>query len=99
MAQISLFMILFFIGVIMEILLIILASIAGLIILSIAGGYIFYYAYGIKHSKQLSPDEFKICARLVGEHRGYPFLCALVVKNGKCPCLPCKKLERGKFND
>jgi hypothetical protein len=79
----------------MTIVLIVLLSLAGFALLSVIGGYIFYYSWARKSGKALSSQERAVCKTLVQNHKAYPFLCALVVKEGKCPCLPCSKLAKG----
>ena len=76
------------------ILLIIIASLAGFFILSIAGGFIFFYASVLKKAPPLSTEERAACRAIVKRGKGYPFICALFVKNGVCACRPCPKLEK-----
>ena len=80
----------------MEIILIILLCVGGFILLSIIGGYIFYYTYAVHHGKPLSPEELEICKKILRERKAYPFVCKLSIKYGKCPCLPCDKLNKAK---
>ncbi len=48
------------------------------------------------NAKPLTAQEVAICARIVKEGKGYPYVCKQAVKTGRCPCLPCDKLNRAK---
>jgi hypothetical protein len=73
---------------------IVLFSIVALVLLTIGGGYIYYYTSARKKTKPLAKSELEICRKLVRERRAYPFICKLSVKDGSCPCKPCPKLKR-----
>lgn len=50
----------------------------------------------VPNAKPLTEEELKLCEIIVKENKGYPYVCKWALKNKKCPCLPCKKLDDRK---
>ncbi len=51
-----------------------------------------------KNAQPLTEDEIRLCEEIIKNGKGYPFVCKRAVRNKKCPCLPCDKLEKAKQN-
>jgi len=45
----------------------------------------------MRRATVLPEDVRKRCRQVVARGRGYPFLCAWAVRNGRCPCQPCAR--------
>jgi hypothetical protein len=77
----------------MIIALIIILAVAGLLLLCIPAGYIYYYAFARKIAPPLSGREREACRAITARGKGYPFICKLFVRDGVCACRPCRMLE------
>ncbi|MFX0210434.1 MAG: hypothetical protein ACFFDT_30925 [Candidatus Hodarchaeota archaeon] len=49
-----------------------------------------------KNAQPLTQDELKLCEGIIQNGKGYPWVYKRAVRNGKCPCLPCDKLDKAK---
>ena len=49
-----------------------------------------------KNAEPLSDEELTLCEEIIKSGKGYPFVCKRAVRNKKCPCLPCEKLDKAK---
>jgi len=76
--------------------LILLVSFVGLMMIASAIAYLALAVPAMRRAKPLSEQDQEHCRRVIREGSAYPFLCAQAVKNGKCPCQPCAKLEQAK---
>lgn len=70
-----------------------------IIFMTIVGGVISFLTIAVpamRNAKPLTEEYLKICQKLIKEGKAYPYICGWAVKNGKCPCLPCEKLNNTK---
>lgn len=63
---------------------------------NVIAGVICYYKLAIPNMKPLLKEELNVCKKIIKQKQGYPFVCKNALKTGKCPCLPCKKLNKYK---
>ena len=51
-----------------------------------------------KNAQPLTDEELILCEKIIKDGKGYPFVCKRAIRNKKCPCLPCEKLNKAKQN-
>ena len=76
---------------------IVIWSLLGLVaIILLVSSYMLFNRVNRQNPKPLDQNEQNICARIVDEGLGQPWICRKAVDTGECPCLPCEKLEKAK---
>lgn len=81
----------------MSVVIIIIVSIVAFFVIGtlIATPFLIKYLM-IPNAKPLTEVELQLCKQIVLKGKGYPYVCKWALRNSKCPCLPCKKLEEAK---
>ena len=76
---------------------IIIWSILGLaLIIALVDSVVRYIRIKKGDPKPLNDEERMLCAKILDSGIGKPWICRRAVDSGKCPCLPCDKLEQAK---
>jgi hypothetical protein len=73
--------------------------VAGFVVLLLAASVIAYFKLAVpamRNAPALAPEDIPFCRTVVKRGRGYPWVCAQAVKNGRCPCQPCARLQEAK---